>query len=97
MGHYSNECPNLPTLSTRENVGSSTQRFSAKEKGKIQVHLIKLISERWRKVLMGLENNLKILEDVIDVMAQIKRSVENITHLDTSIKRFKEMARISKE
>jgi hypothetical protein len=28
MGHYSRECPNLPTLATRKNVGPSTQRFS---------------------------------------------------------------------
>jgi hypothetical protein len=46
MGHYSNECPNLLTLSTKENVGSSTLRFSTKEKGKTQVHLIELMSER---------------------------------------------------
>jgi hypothetical protein len=34
MGHYSRECPNLPALATRENVNSSTRRFSAEEKGK---------------------------------------------------------------
>jgi hypothetical protein len=63
MGHYSRECPNT---------GSSTQRLFAKEKGKTQVHLIELMSERWEKALMGLERNLKIPKDVIDVMAQIK-------------------------
>jgi hypothetical protein len=46
MGRYSRECPNLPTLATRENVGSSIQRFSAEKKGKAQVHLIELMSER---------------------------------------------------
>jgi hypothetical protein len=34
MGHYSRECPNLPALAIRENTGSFTQRFFAKEKGK---------------------------------------------------------------
>ncbi len=46
MGHYSKECPNLPTLVTKENVGSSTQRFFEKEKGKAQVHLIEPMNER---------------------------------------------------
>jgi len=45
MGHYSRECPNSPALATRENASSSTQRFSAEEKGKAQVHLIEPISE----------------------------------------------------
>ncbi len=45
MGHYSKECPNLPTLSTKENVGPSTQRYSVEEKGKVQVHLIELMNE----------------------------------------------------
>ncbi len=45
MGHYSRECSNLPALATKENASSSTRRFSAKEKGKAQVHLIEPISE----------------------------------------------------
>jgi hypothetical protein len=45
MGHYSRECPNLLALATGDNVGSSTQRFSAKEKGNAQVHLIEPINE----------------------------------------------------
>jgi hypothetical protein len=45
------------------------------------------------KALMGLERNFKILEDVINVTAQIKRPMENTIHFDAGIKRFKEMAR----
>jgi hypothetical protein len=45
MGHYSRECPNLPTLATRKNTGSFTQRFSTEEKGKVQVHLIEPMNE----------------------------------------------------
>jgi hypothetical protein len=45
MGHYSKECPNLLALPTRENVGSSTQRFYVEEKGKTQIHLIELMNE----------------------------------------------------
>jgi len=45
MGHYSKECPNLSTLFIKENVVFSTRRFSAEEKGKIQVHLIEWMSE----------------------------------------------------
>ncbi len=60
MGHYSKECPNLPTLVTRKNAGSSTQRFSAEEKGKVQVRLIEPMSEGCEKALMGLERSLKI-------------------------------------
>jgi hypothetical protein len=96
MGHYSRECPNLPALATRENAGSSTQRFFAKEKGKAQVHLIELMNEGRKKVLMGLERSLKIPEDVIDVMAQTKRPTEDTTHPDANIKRFKEMAKAPK-
>ncbi len=55
MGHYLRKRPNLPTLATRENVGSFTQRFSAEEKGKAQVHLIESMSEWQEKALMGLE------------------------------------------
>jgi hypothetical protein len=46
---------------------------------------------------MSLEKNLKIPEDAMDVMAQTKRPAKNTTHLDTSIKRFKEMARAPKK
>jgi len=97
MGHYSKECPNLPAWATRKNAGSSTQRFSVEEKGKAQVHLIELINEGRENVLMGLEKSFKIPEDAMDVMAQTKRPVENITHPNASIKRFKEMAKAPKE
>jgi hypothetical protein len=46
---------------------------------------------------MGLEKSLQIPEDAINVMAQTKRSAEDITHPDASVKRFKEMARAPKE
>jgi hypothetical protein len=49
---------NSPTLATRENASSFTPRFSAEEKGKVQVHLIELISERQEKALMGLKKSL---------------------------------------
>jgi hypothetical protein len=55
------------------------------------------MSERRKKALVGLERNLKILEDVIDVMVQTKRPTEDNTHHDTSVKRFKEMARAPTE
>ncbi len=97
MGHYSKECPNSPALATRENVSSSTRRFSAEEKGKAQVHLIEPISEGREKALMGLERSLQIPEDVINVMAQTKRPAEDATHLDASVKRFKEMVKAPKE
>jgi hypothetical protein len=93
MGHYSRECSKLLTFHNRKNMGSFTQRFFTKEKGKIQVHLIKLMNERWEFFLMGLEKTLKILQDVVDVMAQIKQLVENTTHSNTNVIRFKEMAR----
>jgi hypothetical protein len=38
MGHYSRECPNLLTLTIRENASSSTRRFFVEKKGKAQVH-----------------------------------------------------------
>jgi hypothetical protein len=97
MGHYSRECLNLATLATRENVSSSTRRFSTEEKGKAQVHLIEPISEGREKAFMGLEKSLQFLEDAMDVMAQTKQPVENTTHPDANIKRFKEMARAPKE
>jgi len=97
MGHYSRECPTSPALATRESVSSSTQRFFAEEKGKAQEHLIESVSEGQEKALMGLEKSLQIPEDVVDVMAQIKRPVEDTTHPDTSVKRFKEMARAPKK
>jgi hypothetical protein len=46
---------------------------------------------------MGLEKSLKILEDAMDVMAQIKQPTEDTTHFNASIKRFKEMAKAPKE
>ncbi|CAK9191943.1 unnamed protein product [Sphagnum troendelagicum] len=97
MGHYSRECPNSPALSTRENASSSTRRFSAEEKGKAQVHLIEPMSEGREKALMGLEKSLQLPQDAMDVMAQAKRPMEGISHPDTSIKRFKEMAKAPKE
>jgi hypothetical protein len=50
-----------------------------------------------RKALIGLKRNFKILENVIDVMAQTKRSVEGTTHLDTNVKRFKKIVKALKE
>jgi hypothetical protein len=97
MGHYSRECPNSPTLATRENASSSTRRFSAEEKGKAQVHLIEPISEGQEKALIGLEKSLQFPEDAMDVMAQAKRPMEDTIHPDVSIKRFKEMARAPKK
>ncbi len=61
------------------------------------MHLIEPISEGREKALMGLEKSLQIPEDVVGVMAQTKRPVEDTIHLDTSVKRFKEMARAPKE
>ncbi len=46
---------------------------------------------------MGLERSLKILEDVIDVMAQTKLLAEGTIHHDANVKRFKEMAKTPKE
>jgi hypothetical protein len=45
---------------------------------------------------MGLEKNLKIPKDAMDVMAQIKRPTKGTTHLDANVKRFKEMVRALK-
>jgi len=50
-----------------------------------------------KRLLMGLEKSLQIPEDAMDVMAQTKRPIEDTTHLDPSVKRFKEMARAPKE
>jgi hypothetical protein len=55
------------------------------------------MNEGGKKALMGLERSLKIHEDVMYVMAQIKRSPEDTTHSDASVKKFKEMARAPKE
>ncbi len=97
MGHYSRECPNSAALATRENASFSTRRFSAKEKGKVQVYLIEPISEGREKALMGLEKSLQFPEDAVDVMTQTKRPAENTTHPNASVKKFKEMTRAPKE
>jgi len=55
-----------------KNVSYFIQRFFANEKGKTQVQLFKPMSEGREKTLMGFEKNFKILEDVVDVMAQTK-------------------------
>jgi hypothetical protein len=78
-------------------VGSSIRRFSIKEKGKTEVHLIEPMSEKREKTLMGLERSFKISKNVIDVMAQTKRLVEDPTHPNASIKKFKEMVRAPKK
>jgi hypothetical protein len=57
MGHYSGKCPNLRTLLTRENVSSSIWRFSIEEKNRYQVHLIELMNQGPKNVLMGLERS----------------------------------------
>jgi len=46
---------------------------------------------------MGLEKSLQFPEDAMDVMAQTKQLTKDTTHPDTSVKRFKEMARAPKE
>jgi hypothetical protein len=61
------------------------------------MHLIEPMNEGQKKVLIGLERNLKILEDVIDVMAQIKQPVKNSIHFDANVKRIKEMVKAPKE
>jgi hypothetical protein len=76
MGHYSRECPNLLALAIKENASFSTRRFSVKEKGKAQIHLIEPMTKGCKKALMGFEKSLKIPKDAIDVMAQIKRPME---------------------
>jgi hypothetical protein len=45
------------------------------------------MNERQKKALMGLERNLKFLKDVVDVMAQTKRLVENTTSILTQVLR----------
>jgi hypothetical protein len=44
-----------------------------------------------------LEKNFKIIEDVVDVMAQIKQPMGDIVHPNTSVKKFKEMVRAPKK
>jgi hypothetical protein len=97
MGHYLKECLNLLALSTKKNVGSFIRKFFIEKKGKTQVHLIELMSERRKKTLMGLEKSLKILENVIDIMTQIKQLMEDITHFNVSVKKFKEMVKAPKK
>jgi len=97
MGHYLRKCPKLSTLSTKENVCCSILRFSLKENEKVQVYLIELMNERRKKALMGLEKSLKILEDVIDVMAKTKQPMEDTIHLAINVERLKEMAKAPKE
>jgi hypothetical protein len=55
------------------------------------------MDDGWEKALMGFEKSLKILEDVMDVMAQAKRPMVDTTHHDASVKRFKEMTKAPKE
>jgi hypothetical protein len=56
MGHYSRECLNLLALITKNNMGSSSQRFFVEEKGKTQVHLIEPMLwpklNNWQKTLL---------------------------------------------
>ncbi len=61
------------------------------------MHLIEPINEGRENALMGLEKSLKIPEDAMNVMAQTKRPAKDITHLDASVKRFKEMAKAPQE
>jgi len=49
-----------------------------------------------KKALMGLERSFKILEDVINVMAQTKQPVEDTIHVNASVKWFKEMVKALK-
>jgi hypothetical protein len=46
---------------------------------------------------MGLEKSFQFPEDAMDVIAQTKRLAKDTTHLDTSVKRFKDMARAPKK
>jgi hypothetical protein len=45
------------------------------------------MNERREKALMSLEKSLKILKNVVDVMAQTKRLVENIMNILTQVLR----------
>ncbi len=54
------------------------------------------MNERQKKVFMGLHKSLKIWEDVVDVMAQTRWLLEDTTHPNTNIKRFKEMVKAMK-
>jgi hypothetical protein len=78
-------------------VSSSTQKFFVDEKIKTQVHLIKPMNERWEIFLMSFERNFKTTKDVINVMAQTKWLMEDITYPHTIVKRFKEMVRAPRE
>jgi hypothetical protein len=77
----------LANLAYKKNVSSFTRRFFTKEEGKTKIHLIEPMNERRNKALMGLERNLKILKNVVDVMAQIQRLVENTMSILTQVLR----------
>jgi ribosomal protein L31E len=47
--------------------------------------------------LIGFERSLKILENGVDAMAQIKQPVEDTIHPNINTKIFKEMVRAPKE
>jgi len=85
IGHYSKKCPNLPTLPIKKKLNSFTRRFFTKEEGKTQVHLIELMNERRKEALMGLERSLEFFKDVVGVMAQTKRLVEDTTNILTQM------------
>ncbi len=61
------------------------------------MHLIEPINEGREKALMGLEKSFQFPEDAMDVIAQTKRLAKDTTHPNTSVKRFKDMARAPKE
>jgi hypothetical protein len=59
MGHYSRVCPNFPILPSKKNMGSFIRRFSAKEKGKSQVHLIEPMNKGREMAFMGFGKELQ--------------------------------------